>query len=51
MVTRQAVSRGENGRGCPSIDSLKEISRYFTVSEVSFIVFDNESGTKQSAII
>lgn len=38
MVTRQAVSRWENGRGCPSIDSLKEISRYFSVSEVSFIV-------------
>ena len=26
MVTRQAVSRWENGRGYPSIDSLKEIS-------------------------
>ena len=32
MVTRQAVSRWENGRGHPSIDSLKEISSYFSVS-------------------
>ena len=32
MVTRQAVSRWENGRGYPSIDSLKEISSFFSVT-------------------
>lgn len=37
-ISRQSVSKWESGRGCPSIDSLKEISRYFSVSEVSFIV-------------
>ena len=31
-VSRQAVSKWETGRGYPSIDSLKEISRYFSVS-------------------
>ena len=31
-ITNQAVSKWENGRGYPSIDSLKEISRYFSVS-------------------
>lgn len=31
-VTRQAVARWETGRGYPSIDSLKEISSYFSVS-------------------
>ena len=31
-VSRTAVSRWESGRGYPGIDSLKEISRYFSVS-------------------
>jgi transcriptional regulator with XRE-family HTH domain len=31
-VSRTAVSKWESGRGCPSIDSLKEISKYFGVS-------------------
>lgn len=31
-VSRTAVSKWEAGRGYPSIDSLKEISRYFSVS-------------------
>lgn len=31
-VSRTAVSKWESGRGYPSIDSLKEISRYFSVS-------------------
>ena len=32
FVSRTAVSKWESGRGYPSIDSLKEISRYFSVS-------------------
>jgi transcriptional regulator with XRE-family HTH domain len=31
-VSRTAVSKWESGRGYPSIDSLKEISKYFAVS-------------------
>lgn len=31
-VSRTAVSKWESGRGYPSIDSLKEISAYFSVS-------------------
>lgn len=31
-VSRTAVSKWESGKGYPSIDSLKEISKYFTVS-------------------
>lgn len=31
-VTRTAISKWESGRGYPSIDSLKEISKYFSVS-------------------
>ena len=32
FVSRTAVSKWESGRGWPSIDSLKEISRFFGVS-------------------
>ena len=31
-VSRTAVSKWESGRGYPSIDSLKEISRFFGVT-------------------
>ena len=31
-VSRTAISKWESGRGYPSIDSLKELSRYFSVS-------------------
>lgn len=31
-VSRTAISKWESGRGYPSIDSLKEISKYFQVS-------------------
>ena len=31
-VSRTAVSKWESGRGYPSIDSLKEISAYFSVT-------------------
>ena len=32
FVSRTAVSKWESGRGTPSIDSLKEISKFFSVS-------------------
>ena len=32
FVSRTAVSKWESGRGYPSIDSLKEISRFFSVA-------------------
>jgi len=31
-VSRTAISKWESGRGYPSIDSLKEVSKYFNVS-------------------
>ena len=31
-VSRTAVSKWESGRGYPSIDSLKEISKFFSVT-------------------
>ena len=32
FVSRSAISKWESGRGYPNIDSLKEISRYFSVT-------------------
>ena len=32
FVSRTAVSKWESGRGYPSIDSLKEIANYFSVT-------------------
>lgn len=32
FVSRTAISKWESGRGYPNLDSLKEISRYFSVS-------------------
>ena len=32
FVSRTAVSKWESGRGYPSIDSLKDISKFFHVS-------------------
>ena len=32
FVSRTAISKWESGRGYPSIDSLKGISRYFSVT-------------------
>ena len=31
-VSRPAISKWESGRGYPSIDSLKEIAKYFSVT-------------------
>ena len=35
FVSRTAVSKWESGRGYPSIDSLKEISRFFPLRLMS----------------
>ena len=40
FVSRTAISKWESGRGYPSIDSLKEISRYFCVSIDELICAD-----------
>ena len=32
FVSRTAISKWESGRGYPNLDSLKEISRYFSVT-------------------
>ena len=40
FVSRTAISRWESGRGYPSIDSLKEISRYFSVTIDELICSD-----------
>ena len=32
FVSRTAISKWESGRGYPSIDSLKEISNYYSVT-------------------
>ena len=32
LVSRTAISKWESGRGCPSIDSLKALSGFFSVS-------------------
>jgi transcriptional regulator with XRE-family HTH domain len=40
FVSRTAVSKWESGRGYPSIDSLKELSRYFSVSIDDLICSD-----------
>ena len=49
FVSRTAISKWESGRGYPSIDSLREISRYFSVtiddlicSEEMIAVAENE---------
>ena len=40
FVSRTAVSKWESGRGYPSIDSLKEISRFFSVTIDELICSD-----------
>ena len=42
FVSRTAISKWESGRGYPSIESLKEISKYFSVT-----IDDLLSGEKQ----
>ena len=40
LVSRTAISKWESGRGYPSIDSLKEISSYFSVTIDDLICSD-----------
>ncbi len=40
FVSRTAISKWESGRGYPSIDSLKEISRYFSITIDDLICSD-----------
>ena len=40
FVSRTAISKWESGRGYPSIDSLKEIARFFSVSIDDLICSD-----------
>ena len=40
FVSRSAISKWESGRGYPSIDSLKEMSRYFSVTVDDLICSD-----------
>ena len=40
FVSRTAISKWESGRGYPSIDSLKEISRFFSVTVDDLICSD-----------
>lgn len=53
FVSRAAVSKWESGRGYPSIDSLKDISRFFSVSvddllsgEKLILIAEKESKSK-----
>ena len=55
FVSRTAISKWESGRGYPGIDSLKEISKYFSVSidellsgEELLSVAENESRKKEN---
>ena len=32
FVSRTAISKWESGRGYPNLDSLKEISKYFSIT-------------------
>ena len=40
FVSRSAISKWESGRGYPSIDSLKEMSRFFSVTVDDLICSD-----------
>ena len=40
FVSRTAISKWESGRGYPSLDSLKEIARFFSVTIDDLICSD-----------
>ena len=42
FVSRTAISKWESGRGYPSIDSLREISRYFSVT-IDDLIYSDET--------
>ncbi len=55
FVSRTAISKWESGRGYPGIDSLKEISKYFSISidellsgEEILSVAENENRQKEN---
>ena len=54
FVSRTAISKWESGRGYPSIDSLKQIANYFSISidellsgERLITIAENENRTKE----
>ena len=55
-VSRTAISKWESGKGYPSIDSLKEIAKYFSVTIDELLSTDEvltiaEKDNKQKKII
>jgi len=57
FVSRTAISKWESGRGCPNIDSLKAIAKYFGVtiddlisSEAVIEIAENDTRTKIGGI-
>ncbi len=57
FVSRTAVSKWESGRGYPGIDSLKAISKYFSVSIDELLsgdeileIAENDNKTKESTV-
>ena len=56
-VTRTAISKWESGRGFPNIESLKAISKYFSVSldellsgEEILAIAENDNNQKERAL-
>lgn len=47
-VTRTAISKWESGRGYPTVDSLKAISQYFSVSLDELLASDDVLGVAQA---
>lgn len=43
FVTRAAVPKWESGRGYPSIDSLKAISKFFSISQDDLLFADRSN--------
>ena len=46
FVSRTAVSKWESGRGYPNIDSLKEISRFFSGRCCCFCPYSETAGSR-----
>ena len=58
FVSRTAISKWESGRGYPSIDSLKAISKYFSVTidellsgEEILSIAEDENNKKESTFV
>ena len=50
-VSRTAVSKRESGRGYPSIDSLREVSRFFSVTIDELISPDEVVSAAQGVML